>query len=240
MTIRRMGGGGGGASGMAVRSFLPSSATATLDPNSIVASATIDGDWLEVDLQNPGAYPLPTQGAIWDCGALVDAYGDPYTPPGSDSPWIHGVRSDAVLPPADTWVGALFATAAPNVAGVESFGIMLDSTGNLVTYQRNSAGTEQSTASVDNAAELRIAMLRVMTGNTTLARYGSGLGYDGSGNIVAARGLGLALTVGGLGFSRAWLAAGWLAGTGGPTATVRLSGRTLGALASRLVSEGGL
>jgi hypothetical protein len=231
-------GGGGGGLTAAWQPYLPASTTPDLDPNSIVSGASISGDYLEIELQSPGAYPLPTQGALWDCGGLVDAYGSAYTADGCDPPLI-GARTDTLLP-ADTWVGALVATGTPAVSGVEAFGIILDATGNITTYQLATSGSQQSSTSTESDTDLRIGMLRALPSNTSTSRYGGGVGYSAAGTPVASRGLALSFIIGSSGWSRVWLGAGWVAGTGSAPATVRVSGRTLGALASRWITDGGL
>jgi hypothetical protein len=231
-------GGGGGGLTAAWQPYLPASTTPDLDPNSIVSGASISGDYLEIELQSPGAYPLPTQGALWDCGGLVDAYGSAYTADGCDPP-LTGVRTDTLLP-ADTWVGAFIATGSPAVSGVDAFGVILDGSGAITVNLLVSSGSQQSSTGGVVDTSQRVGVIRTMPYGTTSSRYAGAVGYDAAGIPVTVRSFALSFIAGTAGWSRVWLGAGWVAGTGSAPATVRVSGRTLGALASRWILDGGL
>jgi hypothetical protein len=237
-TYIRVPAGGGGGLTAAWQPYLPASTTPTLDPNSIVSGASISGDYLEIELQSPGAYPLPTQGALWDCGDLLDVYGSAYTADGCDVPLL-AARTDTLLP-ADTWVGAFVASGNPAVSGVDAFGVILDGSGAISVNLLVSGGSQQSSTSGNVDTAQRVGVLRTLPYAATSSRYAGAVGYDAAGIPLTIRGLALSFIAGTAGWSRVWLGAGWVAGTGSAPATVRVSGRTLGALASRWITDGGL
>lgn len=228
-----------------VAKYLPAAATPDLDPNNIVASSSVDDDWLTVNLQSPGAYPLPSQGALWDCGPFRDIYGGEFPAEGPNPPNMLARVADAV--PRDVWVAAFIATDLPDAADVETYGggMQHDAPNNVnaVAISRTSAGAwlvVPAPNAVDTSS--RIAILRIQSGNQTLARYASVICYGGSGATPASavRPLTVPQSLGASGWSRVWIGVGWVAGTGGPTATVRLNARSIGASVARMISESGL
>lgn len=228
----------GSKPGARAQDFAPIDAsTPEVDTNSLLASASYSGGVLAATLQSPGAHPLPGDGVIWDCGPVRNWWGEAgnietATPP---DVWVH--LAGAL--PSDTWVACILADGPPDTA-TYAYGAMVRAGGVLAGCALASGTWAVGTGGTD--ASLRLARTEPGTQNvTTNTRYLGGVGYDADGVPVTGMVITTLTTIlQPTAWTRVWLAAGWVAGSGGPTAEVSFHGHVIGAAVGDLIARAGL
>lgn len=194
-----------------------SSSTPDADPNLICSSAAKEGKGIRFELQSPGAYPLPNQACYYSF-PLKDALGKALASVTPFDACDVAVKTDGLLPD-DAYVFAAITIGDPGSG--HGYGGQIR--GNAGTQNDGarlySPGTGWSATAITGNADIVRAHGIVGVGSATQLRSHGGWLSEEDGTQV---GTAITTILHGFstGYTRLIVGAGWVAGGGGPTASV--------------------
>ena len=194
----------------------------TLDPSSQLSDIRIDGEYFEIDLVSPAATPLPTNGVVWEIPNLTDILGNALPTFDILDHWHAEITTDGLIPD-DLYVGIGISAGVVDAANV-----------GVAAYLQGNGGTvNDASRAYGNSALWTQA---TVPGSALVRKASAFIGpFDLSGTTLRLRSHGVALYEadgtlddvdagapinGTQPYDRAFLVAGFIAGTG-VAATVR-------------------
>lgn len=229
---------GGGGITAAAQNFVPTSFTPVHDPNSIVASASQDGNWILVNAQNPGTFPLISDGAVFDCGPLRNFEGESVTIDPITAVSLLGIEIESV-PGTQLRAWAIIADGQYGAYTRAVATGLLANGANLEPLSARDFGAGWNSSGIFTGAgsstARRVWQQYAATSHTAIAQKSSILLTASAGTSHA---LARETTTGVCTFNRAMLAVSWTSATGASAGPVRFRPFFFGANSAKMSERG--